>query len=112
MADNQLVITAVGPIIIIFLRTGSHNRAERGRPSQERGAGKYCRKDWRMTMTLRPKAHNAHARPDFLFLKHDSSFLRQAYNPVCGFSMMEQVRLCAVWPTGELAWLFQGWMTV
>ena len=25
---------------------------------------------------------------------------------------MKQVRLCAVWPTGELAWLFQGWMTV
>ena len=36
-------------------------------------------------------------RPDILFLKHDSSILRESSNPVCGFSMMEQVRLCAVW---------------
>ena len=44
---------------------------------------------------------------DVLFLKHDSSILRQSSNPVCGFSMMEQARLCAVWPTErELSWLF------
>ena len=36
---------------------------------------------------------------DILFLKYDCSTLRQSSNPVCGFSMMEQVRLCAVWPT-------------
>ena len=35
---------------------------------------------------------------DILFLKHESSIFRQSYYPVCGFSMMEQVRLCAVWP--------------
>ena len=39
------------------------------------------------------------ALPDFFFLKHDRGILRQSSNPVCGFSMMEQVRLCAVWPT-------------
>ena len=40
---------------------------------------------------------------DVLFLKHASSIFRQSSNPVCGFSRMEQVRLCAVWP---MAWLF------
>ena len=38
-------------------------------------------------------------RSDILFLKHGSSILIQSSNPVCGFSMLEQVRLCAVWPT-------------
>ena len=55
---------------------------------------------------------------DNLFLKHDSSILRQSEssNPVCGFSMMVQVRLFAVWSTEN--WLcssmnhIQGWMTV
>ena len=32
--------------------------------------------------------------PDILFLKKDSSIFRQSS---CGFSMMKQVRLCAVW---------------
>ena len=36
---------------------------------------------------------------EFLALKHDSNIFRQSSNPVCGFSMMEQVRLCAVWFT-------------
>ena len=36
---------------------------------------------------------------DILFLKHGCSILRQSSDPVCGFSMREQVRLCAVWPT-------------
>ena len=36
--------------------------------------------------------------PEFIALKHESGILRQSSNPVCGFSMMEQVRLCAVWP--------------
>ena len=35
---------------------------------------------------------------DILFLNHDSSILRQSPDPACGFSMMEQVMLCAVWP--------------
>ena len=34
--------------------------------------------------------------PDILFLKHDSSIFRQSCNPASGFSMMEQVKLCAV----------------
>ena len=53
---------------------------------------------------------------DLLFLKHGSRILRQSSNPACGFSMTEQVRLCAVWPTEN--WLgfcmnhLQGWMNV
>ena len=40
------------------------------------------------------------SRTDILFLKHDSSIFRQSFNPVCGFSMMDQVnRLCAVCTT-------------
>ena len=50
------------------------------------------------------------------FPKPDSSILRQSSNPICSFSMMEQVRLCAVWPMKN--WLgssmnhIKGWMTV
>ena len=46
----------------------------------------------------------------------ESNIFRQSYNPVCGFSMMKQVRLCTVWPTEN--WIasslnhIQGWMTV
>ena len=35
---------------------------------------------------------------EFLALKHESRIFRHSSNPVCGFSTMEQVRLCAVWP--------------
>ena len=35
---------------------------------------------------------------EFLALKHDSRILGHSSNPVCGFSMMEQVRPCGVWP--------------
>ena len=38
-------------------------------------------------------------KADILFLKRDCRVHRQSSNPVCGFSMMEQVRLCAVWST-------------
>ena len=54
--------------------------------------------------------------PDILALKHKSRILGHSSNPVCGFSMMEQVRLCAVWPLEN--WLgsslnqIQGWTTV
>ena len=54
--------------------------------------------------------------PEFLALKHKSRLLGHSSNPVCGFSMMEQVWLCAVWPTEN--WLgpslnqIQGWTTV
>ena len=36
---------------------------------------------------------------NILFLKHESRIPGQSSNLVCGFSMMEQVRLCAVRPT-------------
>ena len=55
-------------------------------------------------------------RTDILLLKHDSRILGQSSNSVCGFSMMEQVMLCAVWPAEN--WLgssinhIQGMMTV
>ena len=41
--------------------------------------------------------------PEVLALKHESKVLGHSSNPVCGFSMMEQFRLCAVWP---MDWLF------
>ena len=53
---------------------------------------------------------------EFLALKHKSRILGHSSTPVCGFSMMEQVRLCAVWPMEN--WLgsslnqIQGWNTV
>ena len=70
-----------------------------------------------ISTTIRSGEIIAHLRAfstNILFLKHDSSIFRQSSNPVCGFSMMEQVRLCAVWPTEN--WLgssinhIQGWM--
>ena len=54
--------------------------------------------------------------PNILFPKHDSRILRLSSHPVCGFSMMERVRLCAVWPTEN--WLgsslnhLQGWIII
>ena len=53
---------------------------------------------------------------ELLALKHESRILRQSSNPVCGLSVMKQVRLCAVCPTEN--WLgssvnqIQCWMTV
>ena len=66
-----------------------------------------------MHCDITSRSHVA-ARP--FFLKHDSRIIRQSSNTVCGFSMKEQVRLCAVWPTEN--WLgssmnhIQDWMTV
>ena len=39
------------------------------------------------------------SQAEVLALKHESKIFRQSSNPVCGFSMMEQVRLSYVWPT-------------
>ena len=56
--------------------------------------------------------------PEFLALKHENRILGHSSNPVCicGFSMMEQDRLCAVWPTenwlGSLLNQIQGLTTV
>ena len=53
---------------------------------------------------------------EFLALKHASRILEHSSNPARGFSMMEQIRLCAVWPMKN--WLgsslnqIQGWTTV
>ena len=63
-----------------------------------------------------PKRYSGGFGAEFLALNHESSIFRQSSNPVCGFSMMEQVRLCSVWPTEN--WLgaslnqIQGWTTV
>ena len=52
---------------------------------------------------------------EFLALKHESRILGYSSNPVCCFSMTEQVRLCAVWPMEN--WLgssfnhLQDWTT-
>ena len=51
--------------------------------------------------------------PDFLALNHKSRILGHSSNPVCGFSIMEQVRLCAVWlMEGSSLNHIQGWTTV
>ena len=42
-------------------------------------------------MAVRTRKEGVRERADIFFLKHDSS--------ICCFSMMDQVRLCAVWPT-------------
>ena len=54
--------------------------------------------------------------PEFLALKLECRILGHSSNPVCAFSMMEQVGLCAVWKMEN--WLdssvnlIQGWITV
>ena len=63
-----------------------------------------------------PKCISTCGEAEFLSLKHKSRILGHSSNPVCAFSMMEQVRLFAVWPTEN--WLgyslnqIQGWPTV
>ena len=53
---------------------------------------------------------------EFLAPRHESRILGHSSNPVCGFSMMEPVRLCAVLPMEN--WLgsslnqLQGWTNV
>ena len=55
-------------------------------------------------------------RADIIALNHVSRIRWQSSKPVCGLSMMEQARLCAIWPMEN--WLgtsmnhIQGWMTV
>ena len=63
------------------------------------GRGKQC-------VTLRRKSQqqwNRRVTPnesaqEFLALKQESRILGHSSKPVCGFSMIEQVRLCAIWP--------------
>ena len=51
---------------------------------------------------------------EFLALKHESRILGYSSNPVCCFSMTEQVRLCAVWPMENMLGTslnhIHGWM--
>ena len=55
-------------------------------------------------------------RPEILALEHESRNLGHSSNPVCGFSVMEHVRLCALWSTdnwhGSSLNKIQGWTTV
>ena len=44
----------------------------------------------------RLKIASTAAGTEFLALKQESRILGHSSNPVCGFSMMEQVTLCAV----------------
>ena len=58
------------------------------------------------------------SQSDILFLKHDSSTLRQPSNPVCGFSMMnrlgpvlfgpQRTGLSLPWTTYRVEWLSEG----
>ena len=54
--------------------------------------------------------------PEILALKHKGRILGHSSDLVCGFSMMEQVRLCSVWPMenwcGSSLNQIQGWTTV
>ena len=44
------------------------------------------------------KCLNNQFASEFLALKHESRILGHSSNPVSGFSMIELVRLCDVWP--------------
>ena len=61
-------------------------------------------------------AHYSQQQPDFLALKQESRILGHSSDPLCGFSMMQQVMLCAVWPMenwlGSYLYHIQGWTTV
>ena len=46
-----------------------------------------------------PRQQLARLPAEFLALKHESRIIGHSSCLACGFSMMEQVRLCAVWPT-------------
>ena len=69
-------------------------------PRPDEGGGGH---ELRQGHALGVERHVDPPEADIIFLKHDSGILRQLSNPVCGFSMMEQVRLCAVWSTED--WL-------
>ena len=68
---------------------------------EDRGEGEAGLPSHRPTATTTPPYHRAYIawrNAEFLALKHESMILGHSSNPVCGFSMMEQVRLCAVRP--------------
>ena len=54
--------------------------------------------DW-LSEHCHPRLLSPSPLPEFLAIKHESRIGRHSSNPVCCFSMMEQVRICAVWPT-------------
>ena len=53
-------------------------------------------------MRIQVKQCHSHFQLEFLALKQESRILGHSSNPACCFSMMEQVRLCAVWPIENL----------
>ena len=72
--------TGFGPSPSRRPKTRSSTSRSRGRASSTR--------TWRDTRQV----------PEFLALKQESKILGHSSSPVCGFSMIEQVRLCAVLP--------------
>ena len=66
--------------------------------------------------STQPRSTTTRFTPEIYSEEHTSRIFRQSSNPISGFSMMEQVRLCAVWPMEN--WLgssmnhIQGWITV
>ena len=58
-------------------------------------------------LQVAPRPHVSKAISVFPALKHMSRIFRHSSNPVSGFSMMEQVRLFAVWPMEN--WLGSSW---
>ena len=69
--------------------------------------------------TLSPSSLLSSSCSDIFCLEHASSILRQSSYPVCGFSMVEQVRPCSVRSVRPMEkWLgcsmnhLQGWKSV
>ena len=79
-----------------------------------------CLDSWNFQMCVcRVGFHISYTRPslpEILALKHESRILRHLSNPVCGFFMMEHVRLSSVWPMenclGPSLNQIQCWTTV
>ena len=85
-------------------------RKNEGRSEREREGGREGGSSWATTRRVAPTTTRSMTRKplleakksskiEVLALKHESKIFSQSSNLVCGFSMMEQVRLCAVWPT-------------
>ena len=68
------------------------------------------------TCKVRKRETQTPVHAEVFTLKHESKIFRRSSNPVCGFSMVELVRFCAVLPAEN--WLgspwnhIQVWMTV
>ena len=82
----------------------------------ENEGGEQTNDNRREAQRYRIRTSEGHSQTEFLALKHESRILGHPSNPVCGFFVMEQVYLCAVWFMDN--WLgsslnhIQGWTTV